>query len=103
MSKIISLDAARKERSPYWEGQAQCLACRYEWHQVAPIGTIWLDCPKCGLPQGHPKYPFGAEVGEMVFTCTPCGGQAFTSYKRDGYTWVRCMACGNDVTEGFFA
>lgn len=100
---IVSLAKAREEREPHWSGECVCLGCRHEWVGVGPIGTAdHLECPSCGLPKGTVKHPFGAQAGDLALTCAQCGGEALTAYKRDGYLWVRCMSCGNDLTEAFF-
>lgn len=99
---VISLAAAREERQPHWTGTARCVGCQHEWTAVAPIGTLWVDCPSCGLPKGTPKHPFGAEDGDLLLSCVPCGGETLTAYKRDGKFWVKCMGCGNDLTHAFY-
>lgn len=99
---VVSLAAKREERGPHWEGKCVCLGCRHEWHGVGPMGsTVCLECPSCGLPKGVVKNLFGARVGDIELRCD-CGCEALTAYKRDGYKWVLCMACGTDLTESFF-
>ena len=98
---VISLAAAREERQPHWEGTARCIGCQHEWQAIAPMGTMWLDCPSCSLPKGHPKHPFGAALGDDFLKCD-CGCEALTAYKRKGNFYVRCMACGTDLTHAFY-
>jgi hypothetical protein len=98
---VISLSAARDARKPHWEGPCKCIGCGHEWHGVAPIGTMWVDCPSCELPKGHPKHPFGAQEGDLIFTCN-CGSEALTAYQRKGRFYLRCMACGDEHTEAVF-
>ena len=50
---VIDLAAAREEREPHLSGAAKCLACHHEWQAVAPVGTIWLECPACSLERGR--------------------------------------------------
>jgi DNA-directed RNA polymerase subunit RPC12/RpoP len=99
---IVDLAAAREERQPHWQGVARCVGCQHEWEAVAPMGTVWLECPECGMPKGHPKHPFGCDVGDAVLVCTDCAGEAITAYKRKGRMWVRCMGCGADLTDAFY-
>lgn len=95
--------ASREEYDPHWSGPCVCLGCRHEWVGVGPLGfTSNLDCPECELPKGTTKYPFGASEGDLVLTCGDCGGEALTSYIRDGLHYVRCMGCGTDLTNVFF-
>jgi hypothetical protein len=102
MADVVSLDDARAEREPHWAGKAVCVGCRHEWVQVAPAGVTCVGCPSCGLPKGFPKFPFGADEGDALLTCSPCGGDALTAYKREGRMYVRCMGCGTDLTEAFY-
>jgi hypothetical protein len=102
---VVSLADERKARTPHWQGKCVCLGCRHEWEAVGPIGThTSLECPECGLPQGVTKYPYGAKIGDLVLRCD-CGCEAITIYKRavDMLKVARCMACGADLTESFFA
>lgn len=98
---VISLAAAREERSPHWSGTCKCIGCQHEWVGVAPMGTFFVGCPSCGLPKGHPKHPFGAQDGDSVFICN-CGSEALTAYRHNGKFTLRCMGCGDDHTEAVF-
>lgn len=98
---VISFAAEREARQPHWHGLVRCVGCQHEWEAVAPLGTLWLECPSCSSPKGHPKYPFGAQVGDAVFACK-CGGEALTAYKRGTHFYLRCMGCGTDQTQGIF-
>lgn len=98
---VVSLAAAREERQPHWTGTAHCVGCQAEWQAVVPIGTMWLECPSCELPKGTPKYPFGGSEGDLVLKCD-CGCEALTAYKRARLFFVKCMACGTDLTHAFY-
>lgn len=50
---VIDLQAEKEAREPHSEGKARCLACKHEWVAVAPVGTIWLECPACTLERGR--------------------------------------------------
>lgn len=102
MAEVVSLAAAREERTPHWEGTAYCTGCHHEWEAVAPLESRWIDCPACGANKGCPKRPFGAAEGDLLLTCTSCGGEALTAYQRKGRMWVRCMGCGADLTDAFY-
>lgn len=70
---VVNLEQAREERKPHMTGPARCLDCKHEWVAVAPVGTIWMECPKCSLIRGR----FVNQV------------------ERDGDHWV--CNCGNDL------
>lgn len=99
---VIDLAKAREERQPHISGIFVCVGCRHEWTGVAPLRKTWLDCPECGLPKATPKHPFGAMEGDLALRCVGCSGEALFAYKRAGKFWVRCMGCGNDLTEAFY-
>lgn len=99
---VISFAAKREERQPHWQSRCVCLGCRHEWEGVGPMGVqMGLNCPECTLPKGTVKHPFGAKPGDLVLACN-CGGETLTAYKRKGRFWVRCMGCGNDLTQAFY-
>lgn len=99
---VVSLAAAREERQPHWSGPCVCLGCRHEWEAIAPVGShVGLECPACELPKGVVKYPFGPIEGDYALVCD-CGCEALTAYKRAGHFYVKCMACGDDLTDAFF-
>jgi len=98
---VISLAAAREKRQPHWHGTAYCIGCQHEWEADAPVGGLGLECPSCGLPKGTPKYPFGAQEGDLLLWCD-CGCEALTAFKRNGRFYTQCMACGTDLTHAFY-
>lgn len=103
--KIVSLSAVRERKqaeaasseednSPHLSGNAVCLACKHEWVAVAPVGTIWFECPSCGTERGVMKGPC-MHVGESHWTCK-CGNILFHITKNAVY----CPLCGKPQ-EGF--
>lgn len=38
---------------PHLCGKAYCIGCQHTWDAVAPVGTVWLECPKCKTPKGR--------------------------------------------------
>lgn len=98
---VIDFAAAKQERQPHISGTFICVGCRHEYEGVAPLGTYWCECPSCHLPKATPKHPFGAVEGDQVLRCAECDGETLTAYKRRGRFWVRCMGCGNDLTNAF--
>lgn len=50
------IDLAARRPNPHASGEAFCLDCKHTWAAVAPTGTIWLECPSCGLVRGRFKY-----------------------------------------------
>jgi hypothetical protein len=102
---VISLAKAREERTPHSEGVRVCLGCRHTWRGVAPIGlNTGLECPSCTLPKGVTKYLYDCADGDSILVCD-CGCEAIFVYLRatDRLKFARCMACGTDLTESYFA
>lgn len=89
MGEIVSLAESR----PHIAGLAKCLACEYEWAAVAQVGTLTLDCPKCGCQRGVLKYPIIRDGDH--WTCH-CGNWAFVFTRIGTY----CPNCG-DFQKGF--
>ena len=89
-AKVLSLDAHR----PHLSGRARCTACEHEWVAVAPVGTVWLDCPECGTERGLMVYPVGPQDGELEYQCN-CGGYVFGIRSNEtGDVWIYCVSCG---------
>lgn len=101
MTNVVSFQQAREERSPHYCGQAVCLQCRHEWEAVAPAGTTEMECPECSLLRGVWKYNFGPDEGDQYLICD-CGNDHLSAYRRKGQVWVKCMACGSDLTTAFY-
>lgn len=80
---------ARKPESeqPHISGMARCLDCKHEWAAVAPLQTIWLECPKCTLLRGRFTGPY--EKAHAHWECK-CGNDLFC-VTPDGYY---CPNCG---------
>ena len=93
--------AFKPKSDPHCTGSAKCIACGDTWVAVAPAGTMWLECAKCGTMKGTWVHPTLADVGDMAFTCN-CGSEALTAYKRGGLFHLICMNCGVDQTEAIF-
>jgi Zn finger protein HypA/HybF involved in hydrogenase expression len=83
MSKVIDFQAFR----PHLVGKATCLACSHEWTAVAPIGTLWLECPECTLERG--RLIAQCQRDEPHWHCD-CGNELFY-VTADGYY---CPNCG---------
>lgn len=50
---VIDLAQAKADREPHLSGAAVCLACKHEWVAVAPVGTVWMECPACSIERGR--------------------------------------------------
>lgn len=101
---VVSLAAAREERTPHWQGQAICLGCRHIWEASAPVGVNdSLECPACNLTKGAVRNLWAAPDGALELQCN-CGSHVLTAYKRasDGLMVVRCIGCGTDLTHAFY-
>lgn len=81
--KLINLE----EKRPRLFGEVLCLACKHEWEAVSPIGTEWLECPRCGLLRGRYIYP--CERPGLVWSCN-CENNLFYMIP-DG---IYCPNCG---------
>lgn len=85
MSNVIILEPQR----PHISGECICIQCHHTWNAVTPIGTTWLECPKCGLRKGAYKHPTGATKQEERWQCS-CECDVFW-ITRDGFV---CCLCG---------
>lgn len=100
---VISLAAAREERTPHWAGICVCIGCRHEFAGIGPIGQEWIECEACHEPKAHAKHPFAGAIGDTAYQCK-CGCEAMTAYfrQRDRHFFFRCMGCGTDHTAAIF-
>lgn len=76
-------------KQPHLEGRAVCLRCKHEWQGVAPVGTVAMDCPECGLDYGA----FYAMVAPKVSWGCVCGCALYYVAPEGGYG-VMCANCG---------
>jgi Zn finger protein HypA/HybF involved in hydrogenase expression len=90
---VINLARWRKKNSPHSTGKAKCLTCHHEWVAVAPLGTVWLRCPKCRTRKGTWKNHF--ERAGKEWRCH-CGAGLFVIMPEGVY----CPNCG-DWQKGF--
>ena len=90
--EVIDFARAKEERTPHMEGHALCLACRHRWVAVAPLGTVWLECPapECRLLRGRFFVPMAR--GEDRWVCA-CGNDLFHHNSVRG---LYCPHCGAD-------
>jgi hypothetical protein len=92
MATVIDLETARERRKeeevhPHSSGKAFCLDCLHEWAAVAPLGTLWLECPACTLVRG--RFKFFHEYEAQHWTCN-CGNNMFQVILAGIY----CPNCG---------
>lgn len=80
---------------PHIVGRARCMDCGEEWEAVAPVGTCYLECPKCSTVRGVMRAPIGGGVGEGEWTCN-CGCDVFKilAHKDGRFKGVLCLRCG---------
>lgn len=83
-AEIISIEDRRKG---WLTGPAQCLGCSHQWVAVSPVGTVWLECPSCGLEMGRRVGP--VEAGAEQWKCG-CGNDLFRINREGAY----CARCG---------
>jgi hypothetical protein len=84
---VIDLKQAKEKREPHLSGKARCIACNHEWVATAPVGTIWMECPKCTLERG--RYVAQVQRDDLHWHCK-CGNDLFYS-TPDG---IYCPNCG---------
>lgn len=80
---------------PHMSGKCQCLHCKHKWVGVAPIGTLSLECPECGLNKGVFS---GVSATENLFMCE-CSSLHFVLSVDVG--GAICSNCGliHDIIE----
>lgn len=83
-----------KQNDSHLAGEVLCLACGFEDVAVAPVGTVFMECPKCHAPRGRFKYPCYAPEGEIAWHCA-CGADVFF------ITPQGCYCCGCGVKQSF--
>lgn len=94
MSNVVDLAKAREEREPHLSGRAVCFACKHVWLAVAPVGTVYLQCPSCTMVKGALVNP--VERDEPHWVCN-CGNSFFACGERSG---MYCTNCGA-IQEGY--
>lgn len=67
---------AETERTATGPVRCHSADCGHVWRGVAPVGTVNMECPKCGDHKGHWRFEFSPEEGDMVRECQ-CGQQLF--------------------------
>lgn len=92
MTKITEFPL-KTTKDKWGQGEAFCLACKYEWQAVAPVGTLDLECPECGSDRGQFKHPFDVEEGATIWECG-CGSTYFQLVKEDYGHDLMCVGCG---------
>lgn len=86
---VHDLEQKRKEKTPHISGLACCSACRHEWADAAPVGTVFLLCPACGTQKGRFIHPALLEPGAERLECS-CGCQLFSLTRTE----TICINCG---------
>lgn len=78
-------------------GAAVCRACHHEWTAISRSEAIELECPMCNTMNGHFKWPFSANEGELTYSCE-CGCEDFFIVKNKPYskTQIKCRSCGKE-------
>ncbi len=85
--EVIDLNQTKQERERSLSGAARCLACQHEWVAVAPVGSIWLECPSCTLIRG--RFVAQVELDGDHWHCN-CGNDLFNATPEGVY----CPNCG---------
>lgn len=89
MGDVVDFSKEKQEREPHAEGLAKCMQCGHEWHAVAPVGQLDLDCPSCGTYHGVFKGQFVPE-GQLVYFCE-CRNDLFNQLENG---FLFCPHCG---------
>jgi hypothetical protein len=82
------VDLFKKPDPVMMRGQASCITCRFVWQAVAPVGTVWLECPNCHAEKGHFDFPVH-DSHKAYWQCS-CGNNLFYISKEETY----CANCG---------
>lgn len=88
MGTVAAFPAKQKDEDPHIAGEARCIACSHEWASVAPVGSVWLECPSCKTSKGLMKY--ACERTGLEWHCN-CGNTLFHA-TPDGFY---CPNCGS--------
>lgn len=73
---------------PHMTGKARCIQCGHEWVAVAPVGTVFLECPECRTEKGRFIGACAPQEGTEVRECN-CGNQLFY-LTREGHMCANC-------------
>ena len=77
-----------RSRQPHMTCEAVCLNCGYKWVAVAEVGSIHLECAKCGLMKGVFKN-LAVPDDKLLWHCN-CGNSMFFITPTHAY----CGLCG---------
>ena len=87
---IKSLQEHKENKTPHMTGEAHCITCHYQWIAVAPLETIWLECPKCKSHKAAFMNHVDVPKDVKVWTCK-CENQLF--FITEEGCW--CPNCGS--------
>jgi hypothetical protein len=99
MGEVVSLAKRREEQSPHGAGDVTCPACKHEWRDVAPVGTVFFTCPQCASHTARWKRPFASAAGDLFYSCVHCDSEHFYFVVGKGGAQTKCSGCGCDHTE----
>lgn len=90
MGRVLSfpIEQPPEKKDPHIAGEA-CCPCGYSWAAVAPVGVVWLTCPKCGGERGLFKFrcvPDGLPIWHCVCDCSVFCITA---------EYIVCVSCGH--------
>lgn len=85
MAKIIEFKPKQLEKR-HLEGPAKCIGCQHTWQADVEAGTIWIECPSCGLEKGVFAVPF---IGPSTLRVCNCGNDLFY-VGLDGHFCANC-------------
>ena len=75
----------------YLAGRARCLSCKEEWISVSPVGSLWLECPCCGLEKGRLIFPILRDFPHWICNC----GNDLFRVTEEGYYCPNCGVWGS--------
>lgn len=84
----MSVVAFKSREEPHMSGKAHCIACDHQWMAVAPVGTVFLECPSCHTEKGRFIGACSPDEGTEVRECN-CGNQLFY-LTREGHMCANC-------------
>ena len=96
--ELVDLAQERLDRTPHRLGHVACICCGHEYDAVAPVGVHALECTQCGQFMAFYTHPVEPGVGDLVWRCDFCNGQAFSKIIRNGTRYFWCCGCGVYIT-----
>ena len=87
-SRTAAVLTSKPREEPHMSGKAHCIQCDHVWGAVAPVGTVFLECPECKTQKGRFVGHCAPDDGVEFRECN-CGNQLFY-LTREGHMCANC-------------